>query len=138
VQVKDIFAPIMHALTEVEADKASLSRMRALMRQLEAHAASFTVSYGEEFSTGVVKKRDQPEMPTTVIESFTSRLRDFFYKPATNAAFLLDPINFRLTKSGVIELPFEVLSTTEEDEAICDHAFNIMMFNAWLVMRVKK
>jgi hypothetical protein len=71
--LKEMFAPIMHALTEVEADKASFSRMRALVRQPEAHAVAFTASHGEDFCTGFVKQRDQPEILTTVIETFTSR-----------------------------------------------------------------
>jgi hypothetical protein len=91
--LKELFAPIMLALTQVEADKASLSRLRALVRQLEAHAVLFTAARGDEFCSGVVNKREQPDMPTTVIDS---RLRVFFYKPAMTAAYLLDPINFRL------------------------------------------
>jgi hypothetical protein len=46
--LKELLGPIMHALTQVEDDKASLSRMRALVRQLEAHAVSFRATHGDE------------------------------------------------------------------------------------------
>lgn len=117
--LKKLFAPIMQSLTQVEADKASLSRMRALVRQLEDHAEWFTKTY-PDLCSGVVKKRDVPDMQVTLIETFNSRLRLFYYKPAMTAAFLLDPINFRVSGTGAIDLPFEVLSPSEEDEAIAE------------------
>jgi hypothetical protein len=39
------------------------------------------------------------------------------HKPAMSVAFLLDPITFRVSDAGEIELSLEVLFTVEEDEA---------------------
>jgi hypothetical protein len=44
-------------------------------------------------------------------------LRDFYYKPALTAAFLLDPVNFSVSREGKFELPFSQLSDSEEREA---------------------
>jgi hypothetical protein len=117
--LKKLFAPIMQSLTQVEADKASLCRMRALVRQLEAHAEWFTSTY-PDLCEGLVKKKNQADRAETLTETFNRRLRVFYYKPAITAAFLLDPINFRVNANGVVELPFEMLSIGEEDEAIAD------------------
>jgi hAT family C-terminal dimerisation region len=117
--LKELVAPVMKCLTQVEGDKASLSRMRALIRQLEAHAQWFTETY-PHLCAGVIKKKYKPDRVVTLIETFHSRLRLFYYKPAMTAAFLLDPINFRVSDAGEIELPFEVLSPAEEDEAAAE------------------
>jgi hAT family C-terminal dimerisation region/Protein of unknown function (DUF 659) len=117
--LKKLFSPIMKALIQVQADNASLCRMRALVRELEAHAQWFAATY-PDLCEGVVKKKNQPNRAETLVETFNLRLRVFYYKPAITASFLLDPINFRVSDSGLIELPFEMLSTSEEDEAIAD------------------
>jgi hAT family C-terminal dimerisation region len=121
--LKKLCSTIAQALTQVEADKASLSRMRALVRKLEAHAEWFYQTHGD-LCDGVIKKRGRnnvvTETPTTLRETFHSRLRDFYYKPSITAAFLLDPINFRMTECGTIDLPFEVLDLDEENEACAD------------------
>jgi hypothetical protein len=117
--LKKLFAPIMKAMIQVQADKASLCRMRALVRELEAHAEWFTATY-PDLCEGVVKKKNQPDRAETLIETFNLRLRVFYYKPAITASYLLDPINFRVSENGEIQLPFEMLSTSEEDEATDD------------------
>jgi hypothetical protein len=117
--LKKLFSPIMQFLTQVEADKASLSRMRAIVRQLEAHADQFTAMY-PDLCSGAIQKEKQPGRAVTLKETFHSLLRVFYYKPAITAAFLLDPINFRVSQEGRIELPFEVLSIAEENEAVSD------------------
>jgi hypothetical protein len=118
--VKKLYAPIMSVLTQVEADRASLSRMRALVRQLEAHAEWFNQTHGDLCADGVIRKGNTLARTVTMVEIFHSRIREFYYRPAMTAAFLLDPINFRMSDTGVIDLPFDALDDGEEDSAISD------------------
>jgi hypothetical protein len=46
--------------------------------------------------------------------------RVFYHKPALTASFLLDPVNFRMSEAGIVDLPFENLTKEEENEAISD------------------
>lgn len=117
--VKEQCGPIMRALARVEADRASLSRMRALVRQLEAHVLQFDEAHSGLCADGVIRKKDKPDESITMIQVFHHRLREFYYKPALTAAFMLDPINFRRCDETV-DLPFAALSNAEEDEAVAD------------------
>jgi hAT family C-terminal dimerisation region len=122
--LKQLCGPIMKALAEVETDKASLSRMRALIRQLEAHVQSFDKEQSQLCASGIIQKGKPPTVQvtsTTMIEVFNHRLRDFYYKPCMTVAFLLDPINFRkCEQTGTVDLPFDALSHEEENEACCE------------------
>jgi hypothetical protein len=119
--LKKFFASIMKAVIQVQADKATLCRMRALVRELEAHAECFTATY-HDLCEGVVKMKNQPNRAEKLFETFNLRLR-VFYKPAITASFLLDPFNSTVRDYEGIQLPFEMLSTPEEDEAT-DRAVN--------------
>jgi hypothetical protein len=117
--LKKLFDPIKKCLTQVEADRAGLSRMRALVRELEAHANSFTQCH-EDLCRGVIRKKGQDGKQVTLVSTFHDRLRMFYYKPSMSAAFLLDPINFRLSHDSEIRLPFDALTREEEDAAVAD------------------
>jgi hAT family C-terminal dimerisation region len=117
--LKMLFDPIKKCLTQVEADRSNLSRMRALVRELEAHANSFTQCH-EDLCRGVIRKKGQGDKTVTLVTTFDDRLRTFYYKPSMSAAFLLDPVNFRLSHESEIRLPFEALTREEEDAAVAD------------------
>jgi hypothetical protein len=43
-----------------------------------------------------------------------------YHTPALPAAFLLDPVNLRMSEAGIVDLPFEVLGNEEQIEAVSD------------------
>jgi hypothetical protein len=69
---------------------------------------------------GLIVKKGQPDKHTTLTEVFHHRLREFYCKPAFAAAYLLDPVHFLLSKTGVYELPFDKMSMSEQNDAMSD------------------
>jgi hypothetical protein len=67
-------------MIQVEADRAYLSRILVLVKQIEAHAQSFTANHADLVS-GVITKKDRPEKNATLNEVFHHRMREFYYKP---------------------------------------------------------
>jgi hypothetical protein len=104
-------------MIQVEVDRAYLSRV--LVKQIEAHAQSFTANHANLVS-GVITKKDRPEKNATLIEVFHHRMREFYYKPTFAAAYLLDPAHFLLNKTGAYELPFHKLSLSKQNDAMSD------------------
>jgi hypothetical protein len=116
--VKELFAPMMQELTQVEADRASLSTMCVLARQLEKHAETFNQDDAELCDAGVIRKMNNAAVPTTLLQTFHCRLRDFYYKLTMIAAFHLDPITFRMPDT--IEHTLRELSYSELETAVAD------------------
>jgi hypothetical protein len=119
--VKLLCEPVLTDMTAVEADKAHLSRILPLIKQLELHASSFS-NANASLCQGSVKKKNASGSPqsVTIENTFNSRLREFCYKPSISAACLLDPVNFQMGQTVVYELAFDHLLHHEQDDAAAD------------------
>jgi hypothetical protein len=53
----------MKSLNQVGVNQESLSRMRALVRQLERHAKHFSEKYSDLCSGGVMRKKVKDDQP---------------------------------------------------------------------------
>jgi hypothetical protein len=87
------------------------------VKQIEAHAQSFTSNHADLVS-GVTTKKDRPEKNATLSEVFHHPLREFYYKPTFAAANLLDPAHFVLNKTCAYYVPFDKLSVSEQNDAM--------------------
>jgi hypothetical protein len=72
-----------------------------------------------DLACGAIRKKDQPEKPTTLSDVFHHRMREFYYKPALSSAFLLDPVKF-VRGVSAFELPFEKMTGSEQYDALKD------------------
>jgi hypothetical protein len=115
----ELCEPLYDAMIQVEADKAFSSRTLALVKKIEAHAKSFSAKHAN-LANGWIVKKGQPDKHASLTEVFDHRLREFYYKPAFAAAYLLDPVHFLLSKTGVYELPFDKMSVSEQNDAMSD------------------
>lgn len=114
VELRD---PIHAAIVEVEADKAYLLRMLVLIEQVESIGTTFAEKHPALLAGEIVNK-DKPNEPTPLGEVLEHRLREFYYKPAFSAAFLVDPVNFQMNRVGLLDLPFVMMSQSEQDDAL--------------------
>jgi hypothetical protein len=102
-----------------EADKAYFSRLMPLIKQLECHASAFSAK-NPELCDGHVQKKNAPKQAVTIISTFHSRLREFYYRPSLSAAYLLDPVHFQKGDTDVFELAYDSMLQHEQEDATSD------------------